>query len=244
MLRSRFIPVLLLKGEGLYKTVKFKNEVYIGDPINAVRVFNQKAVDEIILLDISANRMQQGPNFELIENIASEAFVPVCYGGGVSQLEQIERLFRIGIEKIAINSAATKSLHLISEAASIYGSQSIIVAIDVKRNLFGKAERYIQSGKLKVEESPVSFAKRSEDSGAGELLINCIDRDGTMSGYDTQIISEISTAVNIPVIACGGAGKRDDMIDIINKSGASSAAAGSLFVFHGKHRAVLISYLD
>jgi cyclase len=243
-LRARLIPLLLLKGRGLYKTIKFKGATYIGDPINAVKIFNDKAADELIILDISSNRQEQGPDFELIQDIVSEAFVPVCYGGGVYQINQIERLFRIGVEKVAINSAATGSLSLISQAASIFGNQSIIVGIDIKKNMFGRLERHVHSGRLKTDDDPFEFAKRAEQSGAGEILLNSIDRDGTMQGYDIQVVNKLSMSVRIPIIACGGAGSLQYMSQVITDGGASSAAAGSIFVFHGKHRAVLITYPD
>ena len=242
MLRARFIPTLLLKGSGLYKTVKFKNETYIGDPINAVRVFNDKAVDELILLDIDANRRCAGPNFELIADIASEAFIPLCYGGGITSLDQIERLFKLGIEKVAINSAAVGPLELISQASKIFGNQSIGVGIDVKKSLFGGLERYVRSASVNTKEDPVQIAKRAEQAGAGELMVYSVDRDGTMQGYDIALTRRVSQAVQIPVIACGGAGSLADMIQVINEGHAASAAAGSLFVFQGKHRAVLITY--
>lgn len=242
MLRARFIPTLLLKGSGLYKTVKFKNETYIGDPINAVRIFNDKAVDELILLDIDAHKQGRGPNFELIADIISEAFVPLCYGGGVTSLDHIGRLFKLGIEKVAINSAAVGALELISQASKIYGNQSIVVGIDVKKSLFGKQERYVKSGSINTKEDPVDVARRAEQAGAGELMIYSIDRDGTMLGYDIALTRRVSQAVQVPVIACGGAGSLADMIQVIEEGLAASAAAGSMFVFQGKHRAVLITY--
>lgn len=244
MLRPRFIPTLLLKGGGLYKTVKFKNETYIGDPINAVRIFNGKAVDELILLDMDASRSGKGPNFELIQDIISEAFIPLCYGGGVTELAQIERLFKLGVEKVAINSAAFGSLDLISEASSVFGNQSIVVGIDVRKGFFGRTERYIKSASINTKEDPVDFSKRAEDAGAGELMVYSVDRDGTMQGYDVPLIREIARSVCIPVIACGGASCLEDMIQVIEEGGAASAAAGSLFVFQGKHRAILITYPD
>lgn len=242
MLRARFIPTLLLKGSGLYKTVKFKNETYIGDPINAVRIFNDKAVDELILLDIDAHTHGRGPNFELVADIISEAFVPLCYGGGVTTLEQIERLFKLGVEKIAINSAAVGALDLVSQASKIYGNQSIVVGIDVKKSLFGKHERYIKSASVNTKEDPVEVAKRAERAGAGELMVYSVDRDGTMQGYDIALTRSVAQSVQVPVIACGGAGSLADMIRVIDEGQAASAAAGSLFVFQGKHRAVLITY--
>jgi imidazole glycerol-phosphate synthase subunit HisF len=242
MLRARFIPTLLVRGRGLYKTVKFKNEVYVGDPINAVRIFNEKAVDEIILLDITATRQKTEPNFELIADIASEAFIPVCYGGGVNRLEHFERLFKLGIEKVAVNSAATGAMALVSEASRVFGSQSVVMGIDVRRTLFGRYERHVISGTTNTKETAREVALRAEQAGAGELLLNSIDRDGTMQGYDLQLIRDVATAVRIPVIACGGASSVDDMARAINEGRAASAAAGSLFVFQGKHRAVLITY--
>lgn len=244
MLRARFIPTLLLKGSGLYKTVKFKNETYVGDPINAVRIFNEKAVDELILLDIDAHRRGTGPNFELIADIASEAFVPLCYGGGVTRLDEFERLFALGIEKVAINSAAVGRMDLVSQASKVFGAQSVVVGIDVRRSLFGRHDRYVRSAEVSTKESAVEAARRAEQAGAGELLVYSIDRDGTMQGYDIPLVREVSAAVRIPVIACGGAGSLDHMVEVIQKAHAASAAAGSLFVFQGKHRAVLITYPD
>jgi cyclase len=244
MLRARFIPTLLLKGRGLYKTVRFKNETYVGDPINAVRIYNDKAVDEIILLDIDAPRSGRGPDYEVIGDIASEAFVPLCYGGGVRTLEDFERLFKLGIEKVAVNSAAAGNMALVSEAARVFGSQSVVVAIDVRRTLFGHYERYLDAGSASARQSAEDAARRAQDAGAGELLIQSIDRDGTMQGYDLKLVREVTGAVKLPVIACGGASSVDDMARVIVEGRASSAAAGSLFVFQGKHRAVLITYPD
>lgn len=242
MLRARFIPVLLLRNSGLYKTIKFKNESYIGDPINAVRVFNDKEVDELVILDIGPGREKAGPQFEVISDIVSEAFIPVCYGGGVSSVQQFERLFRIGVEKVAVNSAAADDMTLISEAARTFGSQSVVMSIDVRRTFLGGRERYLRSGTEKSGESAVQAAKRAEDAGAGEIIINSIDRDGTLSGYDLPLVQEVAAAVKVPVIACGGARNLGDMVAVIRDGGASSAAAGSMFVYYGKHRAVLITY--
>ncbi len=244
MIRARFIPTLLLRGRGLYKTVKFKNETYVGDPINAVRIFNDKAVDEIILLDITATRAQAEPNFELIADIASEAFIPVCYGGGVRKLDHFERLFKLGIEKVAVNAAASEDMGLVSEASRVFGSQSVVVGIDIRRTFFGRYERYVNCGTINAKETAIDAARKAEQAGAGEILLNCIDRDGTMQGYDLPLVRQVSEAVRIPVIACGGAGSVADMVSAIKEGGAASAAAGSLFVFQGKHRAVLITYPD
>ena len=244
MLRARFIPTLLLKGRGLYKTVKFKNETYVGDPINAVRIFNEKAVDELILLDIDAHRRGTGPDMDVLADIVSEAFIPLCYGGGVTRLDQFEALFKLGMEKVAINVAATGAMPLVSEAARVFGSQSVVVSIDVKRTLFGKYERVLRSATVPAKETALAAAVRAEAAGAGELLISSVDRDGTMTGYDVPLIREVTSAVSVPVIACGGASSVEDMVNVIRHGRASSAAAGSFFVFHGKHRAVLITYPD
>jgi cyclase len=244
MLRARFIPTLLLRGRGLYKTVKINHETYVGDPINAVRIFNDKAVDELILLDIAATRSGAAPNLELIGDIGSEAFIPLCYGGGVSKLEQFEQLFRLGIEKVAVNAAATGGMALVTEAARVFGSQSVVVGIDVRRSLLGRHERYVNSAGINTKVSAVDAARQAEQAGAGELLLYSVDRDGTMQGYDIPLVRSVCQTVRIPVIACGGAGSLADMVRVIREGGAASAAAGSLFVFQGKHRAVLITYPD
>lgn len=244
MIRARLIPTLLLKGQGLYKTVRFKDETYVGDPMNAVRIFNDKAVDEIILLDIDAHRRGTGPNFELIADIASEAFVPLCYGGGVTRLQEFERLFTLGIEKVAVNTAAVGAMELVSQASKVFGAQSIVVGIDVRKPFFGRQERYIKSATVSTKQTPREAAVCAEAAGAGELLLYSVDRDGTMQGYDVPLVREVASAVRVPVVACGGAGSLADMVKVIREGHAASAAAGSLFVFQGKHRAVLITYPD
>jgi cyclase len=244
MLRARFIPTLLLKGSGLYKTVKFKNETYVGDPINAVRIFNDKAVDELILLDIAARRQGKGPNFELIADIASEAFIPMCYGGGVTCLEHFDQLFKLGIEKVAVNAAAVGDMLLVTQAARVFGSQSVVVGVDVRRSLLGRYERYVISATVGTKQSALEAALCAQSAGAGELMLTSVDRDGTQQGYDLALIREVASALDIPVIACGGAGSTGHMAQAIKQGRAASAAAGSVFVFQGKHRAVLITYPD
>ena len=241
MLRTRVIPTLLLKDDGLVKTTKFKKPKYVGDPINAVKIFNDKEVDELIFLDITATPQNRGPNFNLIKDIANEAFMPFGYGGGITKIEEIEELFFLGVEKIILNTSAYLNPNLITEAANIFGNQSIVVAIDVKRNLFGREYIYIYCGKKKIKVDPVEYAKKVELLGAGEIFLNSIDRDGTMLGYDLSLIQSITEAVEIPVIASGGAGSIDDFADAV-KIGAGAVAAGAMFVFNGTHRAVLISY--
>lgn len=242
MQRIRVIPVLLLKGNGLYKTVKFRNPQYIGDPMNVVRIFNEKEVDELCFLDISATSAKKEINYKIISEIASECFMPLSYGGGIHSMDQIKKLFNIGVEKVIINSAAHTNTSLISEASAHFGSQSIVGCIDIKKNFLGKYEVHIESGEKNTRKNPVDFAKELQEMGAGEILVNSIDRDGTMKGYDIELVKKISTSLKVPVIACGGAGSIEDLSIVIKEGSANAVAAGSMFVFHGKHKAVLISY--
>lgn len=241
MLKTRVIPCLLLKGQGLVKTIKFKDPKYVGDPINAVKIFNDKEVDELIFLDISATPEKRKPNFKLIQDIASEAFMPFGYGGGVRDIDDVKKLFNIGVEKVIVNSYAVENPSFIRKVADIVGSQSIVVSIDVKKSLLGKYEVFIHSGKINSKLDPVTFARLMQPMGAGELFINSIDRDGTMTGYDLHLIKKITEVVAIPVITCGGAGKVEDFVKVVTDAGASAVSAGSMFVFHGKHRSVLIN---
>ena len=242
MLRTRIIPVLLLNDGGLVKTVKFSKDTYIGDPINAVKIFNQKEVDELVLLDISVTRNGTSPNFLEIKEIVSEAFMPIGYGGGISKMEHFEKLFNIGIEKVILNSAIFTDKDLIEEAIKIYGSQSIVASLDVKKDLWGNYKVYSNSGKKKQNLSIESCIALIQEIGFGELIINNIDKDGIMLGYDLELIKKVSDMLTIPVVAVGGAGTITDFIKAINV-GASAVAAGSMFVFQGVHKAVLISYI-
>lgn len=242
MLKTRVIPCLLLKHDGLVKTVKFSQPKYVGDPINAVKIFNDKEVDELIFLDITATIENRKPPFDLISRIASECFMPFCYGGGITTVEEIAKLFKLGVEKVAINTQALTNPSLIERAAERFGSQSVVVSIDVKKNLFGKYRVFSHGGRKSVKVDPVSFAQQMEQTGAGEILLNSMDRDGTGAGYDLELIRSVTESVRIPVIACGGAGKLDDFSSAVKTAGASAVAAGSLFVFQGPHRAVLITY--
>lgn len=239
---KRVIPCLLLRNNGLVKTVRFKESVYIGDPINAVKIFNEKEVDELIFLDIDATKNNKEPSFELISNIASECFMPFAYGGGIKSIEQIEKIIKSGAEKIVINTSAFQHRGFIKEAADRFGSSTIVVSIDIKKGFFDGNTVYIRGGSKNTGKNPVEYAKEMEDEGAGELFINSIDRDGLMQGYDLELIKSISNAVKIPVIACGGAGKLEDFKAAIQYGGASAVSAGSFFVFQGKRRAVLITY--
>jgi cyclase len=242
MLRTRVIPCLLLKGQGLVKTVKFKNPKYVGDPINAVKIFNDKEVDELIFLDIEATVEGRKPPIKLISEIASECFMPLSYGGGLRNLEDLRTVFNLGVEKVIVNSYAIENPDFVKEASRRYGSQSVVVAVDAKRNSFGKYEIFSFCGRKKTKLSLVDYVKEMERLGAGEIFLNSIDRDGTMEGYDIEMIKKVTESVSIPVIACGGAGKIEDFVQAVKTGGASAVAAGSMFVFHGKHRAVLITY--
>lgn len=241
MLRTRVIPSLLLRNQGLVKTIKFSNPIYVGDPINAVRIFNDKEVDELIFLDITATIQKKPPQFNLIHDIATECFMPFGIGGGIHDLETARSLLKLGSEKIILNSSAT-NLDFIAAAANEFGSQSVVVSIDVRQSRFGKYQVFTNSGTLNTKLDPVQFAKDVESAGAGEILLNSIDLDGTMKGYDLVLIKAVASSVNTPVVACGGAGSLSHFQEAILKGGASAVAAGSMFVFHGPHRAVLINY--
>jgi len=242
MVRIRVIPCLLLRGNYFYKTVKFKDPVYLGDPINILRIFNEKEVDEILILDIGASPSRKGPNLPLLRDIASECFMPLGYGGGIRSLDQMKVLFHVGFEKISLNTIAHENPNLVTQAAKAFGNQSVVVSIDVKKGLFDNYEVVSRNGTEKTGRDPVEFAREMEQRGAGEILVNSIDRDGTMQGYDLQLLRMVSSAVRVPVIACGGAGKVADFGAAVKDGGASAVAAGSMFVFQGKHRAVLISF--
>jgi cyclase len=241
MRRFRIIPILLVNNSGLYKSKKFKSLQYVGDPINTVKIFNDKEVDEICILDINATINNTGPNFTLINNVSSEAFMPLSYGGGITNLEQVEKIFRNGVEKVVINSNFLINPNLIKQIANKFGSQSVVVSIDYKSNIFGKNIVYTKCGKHKTNFSPIEYAKMAEDYGAGEILLNSIERDGMYVGYDQQLLNSISSNINIPIIICGGASNITDFSDAI-KNGASAVSAGSMFVFQRPHQAVLISY--
>lgn len=243
MIRPRVIPALLLQNRGLVKTVKFKDPVYLGDPINIVRIFNDKEVDELIFLDITATTENRAPSFDLLRDITSECFMPLGYGGGIQSMEDIRRLLSLGVEKVILNSIAVEDQDLVRKAAEYAGSSSVVVSMDVKKGfLGGRYEVLTRSGQKRTGIDPVRHAVAMEHAGAGELFLNSIDRDGTMQGYDLDLVRSVSSAVSIPVVACGGAGSLQDLADVIKLGGASAAAAGSLFVFQGPLRGVLISY--
>lgn len=244
MNKTRVIPVLLLRGKGLVKTVKFKDPKYIGDPINSVRIFNEKEVDELVFLDITATPEGRGPDFELLADIAGEAFMPMAYGGGIASLEQVQRIFALGFEKVVIDTAAYGAPQLIRDAVAIYGSQSIVGCVDVRRTLLGRYELHSHAGKTRQSAGLLEHVSTLERLGVGEIIVNSVDRDGTLSGYDLKLLQQVSSAVSVPVVACGGASGLNDFVAAVGQGGVSAVAAGSLFVFVGPHRAVLINYPD
>jgi cyclase len=242
MLSYRVIPVLLLQNKGLVKTKQFKNPVYVGDPINAIRIFNEKEVDELVFLDIDASKLRKKPDFKLIGNIASECFMPLGYGGGITEIDDIKRLFQIGVEKIILNTVALSNPKIVSEAARLAGNQSVVVSIDVKKNWTGKRKVYSHSNEMVQNEQPLEFALHMQEMGAGEIILNSVNNDGMMNGYDLELIRQFSSKLEIPVVACGGAGSYEHFKQAIHEAGASAVAAGSMFVFHGPLRGVLINY--
>lgn len=242
MLKHRVIPCLLLAGDGLVKTKQFKDPVYVGDPINALRIFNEKEVDELVLLDIRASVEDREPDLSMICEVASECFMPLAYGGGITTLEQAGRILRMGVEKIVVNTALQTHPEFVREAVKEFGSQAIIGSIDVRRKMLGRWGATILSGRKIIATNPDEQARYAEDLGVGEILLQSIDRDGLMSGYDLDLVRLVSQAVSVPVIACGGAGNLLDLQRAIVEGKASAVAAGSMFVFYGPHQAVLISY--
>lgn len=243
MLRPRIIPCLLVKDKGLVKTVNFKAPKYVGDPINAVRIFNEKQVDELIVLDIDATVHQRGPDFKMIENLAAECRMPLCYGGGIKTVEDAKRIFGLGVEKIAISSAAIQNPELVKEIAEQVGNQSVIVVLDVKKkSIGGKYEVLTCNGKKNSGKTPIELAKLFESLGAGEIVVNSIDNDGVMGGYDMALVDKVRESISLPMSILGGAGSLDDIGKLISRHGIIGAAAGSLFVFKGVYKAVLINY--
>jgi cyclase len=244
VLLKRYIPCLLLKNSGLVKTTKFKDPKYIGDPINTVRIFNEKEVDELIFLDIEATPQKHEPNYKLLCEIADECFMPLAYGGGITNLDQAKKIFQIGIEKVAINSEAHTNLKLISEIAGIYGSQAIIGVIDVKKNFFGKQEIVSHSATVKHKFTPEEWARELVKAGVGEIMITSVDKEGTWEGLDVNLIKKITDAVNVPVIAHGGAGNIEHLKMAIHQGGASAIAMGSMVVYQKKDFGVLVNFPD
>lgn len=241
--RPRIMPALLIKHDGLlYKTQKFKNPKYVGDPRIAVKIFNDKCADELILLDIDSSVKNYEPKYDLIHEIAGEAFMPVAYGGGIKSFQQAKKIFSLGIEKIIINSGFFNDSHLIQQISEYAGSQSVVVSIDIKQNWNKKYNCYIKNGKYKVNMSPIKAIELAERMGAGEIFINNIDRDGTFLGYEKNYLNDLAKSTTLPLIACGGATNIENCVELLKETEVSAAAAGSIFVFQGPHRAVLIKF--
>ena len=242
MLRPRIIPSLLLHNKGLVKTVNFKFPKYVGDPINAVRIFNEKEVDELAFFDIDATALNKEPDYVLIEKLANQSRMPLCYGGGVKTAEQAQKIFGLGIEKIAFSSAVIQNPKLVTQIADRVGTQSVVVVLDIKKKLLGGYELYTHNGNKSTGINPIKFSKELEALGAGEIIINSIDQDGVMKGYDLNLIDKIAETISIPLTVLGGAGSLLDIEKVIDKYGVIGVAAGSLFVFKGPYKAVLINY--
>jgi len=242
MLRTRVIPCLLLRDGGLVKTTRFKEPRYVGDPINAIRIFNDKEVDELVLLDIQASAIGREPAYALIEEVASECFMPLAYGGGISTVEQARRILKLGVEKVVFNSTAWRDPKVLRSASLEFGAQSVVASIDARRKLLGGHEAFVDAGKTPTRLDVVAYARRLEDCGVGEIMLTSIDRDGTLQGFDVELLAKVTCAVDIPVIACGGASKLEDFRRAVEEGGAAAVAAGAMFVYHGPHRAVLITY--
>jgi len=242
MLKTRVIPCLLLRGAGLVKTTCFKDPKYVGDPINAIKIFNDKEVDELVLLDITASKENRGPAFSVIAEVASECFMPLAYGGGIRTVEEARRILKLGVEKVVFNTTAWREPAVLRDASREFGAQAVVASIDVRRKLFGRYEVYVEGGTRATGMDPVEYARRMEAAGAGEIFLTSIDRDGTMKGYELELLAKVTTAVGVPVIASGGAGSLSDFSAAIREGGAAAVAAGAMFVFHGPHRAVLITY--
>ena len=243
MLSPRIIPVILVQNKGLVKTINFENPKYVGDPLNAVRIFNEKEVDELIILDIDATINNKCPDFLSIKNWASECRMPLCYGGGISSVEEIQRIISLGVEKVSINSSALLNPDIINEAADLVGSQSVVVSIDCKRRKFNKGyDIFIQNGKKKYKIDLISWILEVEKRGAGEIVLNSIDNDGLMKGYNLDLIRLVKEKVSIPLTALGGCGSKKDIIRLIDEFSIIGVGAGSMFVFKGKFKAVLINY--
>lgn len=242
MLQTRVIPCLLLNGDRLVKTVNFKKASYIGDPVNTARIFNELEVDELTLLDISATNSKKKPDFEILTELANECFMPLAYGGGINNFEDAKKIFKIGIEKIIINSASFTNPAFITELAEHFGNQAIVASIDVKRNIFGNYNVFSNSGKKKQKLNPVAWAQKLEQLGAGEILLTAIHQEGTWNGFDIDLLEKVSNAVNIPVIANGGAASINDIVKAVKQGCASAVCLGSMVVYQNKGMGVLVNF--
>ena len=244
MLKVRIIPCLLLKDTGLVKTISFNKFNYVGDPINTCRIFNELEVDELAFLDISASVESKEPNYKILQEISAECFMPVSYGGGIRNLQQVEKILSIGFEKVIINTTALENRKIITEIADNFGSQSLIISVDYRKNLFGKYQVFGNSGNKNYKMHPVEWASEVMNLGAGEILLTSIDREGTWKGFDVELTKLVTDKVKLPVIANGGAGSIDDIADVVNNGGASAVALGSMVVYQAKDMGVLINFPD
>jgi len=242
MLQKRVIPCLLLHKGGLYKTERFKKPTYIGDPINAIKIFNEKEVDELMFIDIDASSQGREPNYKIIEDIASECFMPLCYGGGIKTLDQMKKIYTLGVEKISISSQVINEPSFIKNASNIFGRQSIVVTLDIKKDFWGNKKIFINNGKKNTKLNYIDFIKKIEKLGVGEIVINSIDNDGMMNGYDIKLLKEIKENINIPLIALGGAGNLEHLSEAFSIAKVDAVACGSMFVYKGALKGILISY--
>ena len=244
MLQTRVIPALLLNGSSLVKTKKFRNPIYIGDPINTVRIFNELEVDELIFLDINSLISSRTPNFEVLTDIAKECFMPLGYGGGITDFEMVQRIFSIGFEKVVLNTITHHNPNFITQVAEHFGNQAVIASIDVKKNIWGKYEVWCEGGKRNTKKDPVEWALEIENLGAGEILLTSIDREGSWSGFDNELIKRVSNKVSIPVIAHGGAGNIQHIVSVVKQGNADAVALGSMVVYQKEGMGVLINFPD
>lgn len=242
MLRTRVIPTLLLKDEGLVKTVKFKNPKYIGDPINTVRIFNELEVDELLFLDILASPNKLSPQFKILTEIANECFMPLSYGGGIRDFDTAKLIFDIGFEKVVLNSITHENVDLVTKLSEHYGSQAIVASIDVKQNLWGKYEVWTNNGKKNTKKNPVEWAQRLEELGIGEILLTSIDKEGTWSGFDLNLVENLTKSIKVPLIANGGGGSIEHIADVVKKAKASAVGLGSMVVYQQKDMGVLVNF--
>jgi cyclase len=241
---KRIIPCLLLKNGGLVKTVNFSKPSYVGDPINAVKIFNDKGADELVILDIEATKNGKQPDYDKIKDIVSEAFMPIGYGGGITSIDQVEKILKLGVEKVILNASAFLKPQLIKDIAEAFGSSTVVGSMDVKKKLLGGKSVFVKNASVNTKKSPIEYAKYLEDLGVGEILVNDVNKDGTLSGMDSAIFTSIADSVDVPVVACGGAKTEDEIINLLINTNLSAISAGAKFVYHGPHRAVLINYPD
>ncbi len=240
----RIIPILQLSKRQLVKTIRFRKPTYVGDPMNILRIFNDKEVDELVILDIDAHRNERGPDTDYIQQVAAECFMPITYGGGITSLEHADELFAAGVDKVCLNTSAYTQPELLTSIANKYGSQAVVVSVDARKRMFGTYTAVIRGATQNVRLKFADYVRRCQNQGCGEILVNSVDRDGIMSGYDLNLIKTVTDHSCVPVVACGGAATNLDFLSAVKEGNAAAAAAASIFVFQGPHRAVLVSYPD